>query len=177
MTSKIKPKVIERKPVFSEEYIGVEEVKLDLGNKTKTIYSATYPEVVKIIPILDNETVILAEEYRPTIDKTLLEIPGGKITKGENLEKAAKRELVEEIGYDCKTLKKLITYYLLPGLTTTKVHIYAARELTKQTQNLDEDEYISAKETKVKDIPKLIENGKIADSFSIIGLLIHLNKK
>lgn len=171
-----KPKVVKRDVVFQTGHIGVEAIEVDLGRKRKVIHAALYPDVTAVVPILDKNTVILAKEFRPTVNKTFLSVPGGKSGKGESLESSARRELLEEIGYECKSLKKMITYYPLVGLTTARLHIFVATGLKKAAQKLDDDEYISIAKVKLKDVPKLMRSGKIADSKTIIGLLMLQNR-
>src|SRR3989339_742396 len=130
-----KPKVIGRSVMYATKYLSVENFELDLGNKKKTIPVAIYPEVAAIVPLLDKNTVILGSEYRPTVDRTFRSIPGGKIEGDLDAKSAAKRELLEEVGYSCKSIKKIFVYYPLVGLTTSRVHIFLAKGLKQENQH------------------------------------------
>src|SRR5438105_904381 len=92
---------------------------------------------------IDGGIVILVSQYRRAADAVLLEIPAGKLEQGETPLQAARRELVEEIGYKPKSLKPLVRCYLAPGYDTEYMTIFIARRLIKvQRGELDEDENI-----------------------------------
>ena len=176
----MKPVVLSRKKVIQFGVTRLDKVELDLGHTRKTIPTVVYPEVVVVVPLLDARTVLMTKEYRPVIKKTLYGFPGGKANKEKNLRKAALRELVEETGYAAHSVKKLIQYYPLVGLTPMQVHVFLAKEFTKTTQRLDEDEHIAVMKVKLKDIPRLVVSGKIAESKTLIGILLlekHLKRR
>ena len=103
---------------------------------------------VGMIPILDNENILLVSQYRIAARKNLLEIPAGKIEQGETPRKAALREMAEEIGY-VGTLVPLLKIYLAPGYDTELMYIYVATDLKKiKRRRGDDDEIITIKKIK-----------------------------
>ena len=75
-----------------------------------------------------------------------MEIPAGKIEKGESPKQAALREMREEIGYTGK-LSPLMQWYLAPGYNTELMYVFVATGLRKidKKENLDDDENIKVK--------------------------------
>ena len=69
---------------------------------------------VGVLAINDNNEILLIEQYRPAIEKPLLEIPAGILEEGENPKQCARRELREETGYDAKNFRFLGKYYPSP---------------------------------------------------------------
>ena len=63
---------------------------------------------VAMVPIKENGDVVMVEQYRYACGAAVLELPAGKIDKGESdPEKAAERELREETGYSAENAKYL----------------------------------------------------------------------
>ena len=121
-----KIKVIDTKKI----YTGIISLRLDkfvLGDKIIKKEIVEHVHSVGLIPIIDNLDVLFVSQYRHAAGKTLLEIPAGKIEKGETPEKAALREMAEEIGYTGK-LQSLLKMYLAPGYDTELMHVYVATE-------------------------------------------------
>src|SRR5881275_2952646 len=79
-----------------------------------------------IIPVFADGTVALVRQYRYAAEKFLLEIPAGTLNKDEDPEKAALRELEEEIGVRAAKIEKLSEFYVSPGFLTEKMHLYMA---------------------------------------------------
>ena len=68
-----------------------------------------------IMPFLDNNTLIMIEEIRTPIGKSILAFPAGLIEKGEEPADAAKRELEEETGYRAGEIEQIIYEYPAVG--------------------------------------------------------------
>ena len=78
-----------------------------------------------------NPSVILIEQWRPTYDRAILEIPAGmRDVPDEPAEATARRELVEEAGLDCARLDLLTELYPSPGMTDSVTTIYLATGCT-----------------------------------------------
>jgi len=129
-----------------------------------------HPGAVLIIPFLNRDTAILLRQYRPVIRKYIYEFPAGTLEKSESATACAKRELVEEIGFHAKKLKKLGTIYPVPGYSTEKIHIFRAWDLVKRKQDIQDDEIIRSKPVTRKDVQKLFRSGKIIDAKTLCAL-------
>ena len=108
----------------------------------------------------------------------MVEIPAGKIEKGENPEDAASREMNEEIGY-CGKLKLLFEGYLAPGYDTEKMYFFLGSNLKKSKQKLqqDEDEAIKIKRMKLGLAVEKCISGHIVDCKTIAAVMMVSNQK
>ena len=125
-----------------------------------------------MVPVYDDGTIALVRQYRYAAEKFLLEIPAGTLNKDEDPEKAALRELEEEIGVRASKMEKLSEFYVSPGFLTEKMHLYLATELTETAQRLEEDEILTIERYSFSDAFSLIRSGEIQDAKSIIGLIL-----
>jgi ADP-ribose pyrophosphatase len=99
-----------------------------------------------IIPIFPDGSFLMVEIYRYGIDKVLLEFPGGTIEESEEPIKTARKELLEETGYDSKILEYKGWFYTWPSKMNQKTHVFLAKGLEKtKEQNLEETEEIKVK--------------------------------
>ncbi|AIF83108.1 NTP pyrophosphohydrolase [Candidatus Nitrososphaera evergladensis SR1] len=131
---------------------------------------------VGIIAAVDNDSIILVSQYRRAPDRTLLEIPAGKIEQGETPRQAAVREMDEEIGYTGK-LKPFLKWYLAPGYDTELMHLFVATDLKKidntRRATMDDDEDIVAKKVKLAAAVKKCLNGEIQDAKTIAAIMAY----
>ena len=134
-----------------------------------------HPGSCAIVPLLSGRRVILIRQFRPSVQKTLWEIPAGTLEKGEDPRSCALRELIEEIGYSAKELKKVGAFYTSPGFCTEKMYLFLAARLTPLSQHLEEDELIEPRIFSLKNAKKMIKTGAIQDAKTIIGLSFLLN--
>ena len=128
---------------------------------------------VGMIPVDRHSYVYLVQQYRHATGKSLLEIPAGKIEKGEAPEKAAYRELAEEIGYTGK-FSLLTTFYLAPGYDTELMYLFQCTDLRRVVRGqLDDDENISIKRMKMGTAIRRCLSGEIQDCKTVAGLLAY----
>ncbi len=125
---------------------------------------------VCIVPLRDNETVLLIRQFRLPAGKVLLEIPAGGLEKGENPDDSAMRELREETGYRAGNLRRLFAMYLAPGYSTELIHTYLATDLSEDALDQDEDENLELVPMSLNDAIALIFTGEIEDAKTIAGL-------
>jgi len=131
-----------------------------------------HPDSVGIVAVSGGE-VILVTQYRRTSGRVLLEIPAGKIEKGETPRQAAVREMAEEIGYSGK-LEPLMKWYLAPGYSTELMHVFVATRLRKIERGpLDDDENIRIKKIKLDAAVRKCLSGEIKDSKTVAALLAY----
>lgn len=171
MVKEFNEKILNKETIYVGKILNIQKqtVKLKSGKKTfREIVK--HPGSVAIIPFIDNETVILIEQYRSAIEKTILEIPAGTIEFNEKPKDCAKRELLEETGYVSKNFKKILVGYTSPGYSDEKMHFYLATDLTYKGKNPEEDESIRIKKIKLNDIIQMIKIGEIKDLKTICSI-------
>ncbi|NLV88609.1 MAG: NUDIX hydrolase [Tissierellia bacterium] len=134
-----------------------------------------HPGGVAVIPIVDNDSIILVKQYRKAVEKFLLEIPAGKLEINEEPRVTAIRELKEETGYTTDKMEYLMEFYTSPGFTNEKIYLFLATDLVKGEADPDDGEFLEVEKYDMDTLIKMIERGEITDSKTIIG--INLAKK
>jgi ADP-ribose pyrophosphatase len=168
-------KTLSSKSIYKGKIINLRVDKVILPNgKKATREIIEHYGAVAILPLIGKNKFLLVKQFRKPIEKTLLEIPAGRIEKGENIKRCAKRELKEETGYKTNDLKKLASVYLAPGYSSEIIHIFLAKNLKKSKPNPDDDEIIQNVILEKKDALCKIKSGKINDSKTIIAIMLYL---
>jgi ADP-ribose pyrophosphatase len=130
-----------------------------------------HPGAVCIVARPTLEEVILIRQYRHAAGGELVEIPAGTLHEGEDPRECAIRELEEEAGYRAATVTERARFWTTPGFTTEFMYLYEATGLTKTEVRPDDDEVIEVEIVKAAEARQMIENGRIQDAKSILGLL------
>jgi ADP-ribose pyrophosphatase len=132
-----------------------------------------HPGGVVILPMLDDETVVLIRNRRHTIGQTLIELPAGTLEKGEDPMNAAGRELQEETGYLAGRMKIIGNFYSCPGVSTERMYAFAAFALQRTRMALEQGEEIEVQETPIDDAIEWTRTGQIIDAKTIATLLLY----
>lgn len=132
-----------------------------------------------VVPVKDDGKIVFVKQFRYPLQKTLIELPAGKLDEGEDPYVCASRELTEETGYTAGEVIKLGKIYTTPGFCTEVLHIYLAKDLTLGEVNREEGEYgMEVLELTQEEIGKKIANGEIVDGKTLSGLLyLNINQK
>lgn len=131
-----------------------------------------HPGGVAILALDEQNRCAMVRQYRQPIGQVTLEIPAGKLDKlpNESLEHAALRELREETGYIAHSLISLGKIYPSPGIIDEILHLFLARELEMDRQELDEDEFIHMQWMQLEEIEAQIAQGTFEDIKTICAL-------
>ncbi|GIN60657.1 ADP-ribose pyrophosphatase [Robertmurraya siralis] len=163
----LEEKTIKTEPIFSGRIIRlqVDEVELPNGN-TSTREIVKHPGAVAVIPITSDNKIVMVEQYRKPMEKVLVEIPAGKLEKGEEPAYTAVRELEEETGYESQSLEWLISFYTSPGFADEIVHLYVAKGLVKKENaaSLDEDEFVNVLEVTLEEAIEFVREQRVYDA-------------
>ncbi len=147
-----------------------DEVSLPNG-KTSTREWINHPGAACMIPILPNGDIALIKQFRYPVRSEMIELPAGKLDKGEDPEDCARRELEEEIGYSAGKLTFVCNIHPAIGFASEKMWIYLAEDLVETSSNTDGDEFVELMPTRLQDAVQMVWNGTITDVKTIIGLL------
>jgi len=125
---------------------------------------------VNIIPLTSNDEVVMVQQYRHGIRDVTLEIPGGLIESHDSPEEAARRELMEETGYQGEQLISLGAVHPNPAIQNNLCYTFLAGNVYPAgKQNQDEREDIEVIIMPLTEIPRLIREGIITHSLVIVA--------
>lgn len=125
-----------------------------------------------IVPVTEDGKVILVRQYRKPMEDVILEVPAGKLEKGEDPVVTAVRELEEETGYRADSMEYLTVMYPSVGYTTEKLYLYMATGLIAGTPHPDDNEALDVVEMDLEEACTRIASGEIHDAKTIICLLM-----
>jgi ADP-ribose pyrophosphatase len=117
--------------------------------------------------------IIMERQYRHAAGQFLYELPAGTRDPGEPPLAAAKREMIEETGYRAKKWQVLVKYFASPGFLGEWMQIYLAQGLTAGPSALEADEHLDVLRMPLSKIMGMIDDGKIHDGKTIIGLCLY----
>lgn len=126
---------------------------------------------VCILPVMPDESILFVRQYRYAYEEELLELPAGKLEKGEDPFTAGVRELREETGMIASTYYDLGIDYPSPGYCNEKIHMYAAEGLTEVGQDLDDDEFLNVEKHTLSEALSMVYDGSLTDSKTQIALM------
>ncbi len=153
----------------------VDEILYDSGN-IGIREVAVHPGGAVVIPIKDDGKIILVKQFRYPLQKTLIELPAGKLDANEDPLNCAVRELEEETGYKANHFEKLGSIYTAPGYCTEILHIYKAIGLVPGNHNREEGEQgMELLELSLDEIKEKIISGEINDAKTIAGIFYLIN--
>lgn len=156
-------KEISREIAFQKYSRKIEKVifKLPSGEKSDFYIKKEGPAIA-ILAITQNNEVILVKQFRPGPNEILQELPGGFIDKDETPEQAAKRELLEETGYDGDI--KLVTEAFDCAYSTMNRYCLVATQCKKiKEQKLDNTEFADIVLLPLSSFRDLLRSGKMTD--------------
>jgi ADP-ribose pyrophosphatase len=134
-----------------------------------------HPGAVAVVAVTDDRSVVLVRQYRPTVDRWLLEVPAGtRDVDGEPPELTAHRELAEEVGYEAESLTLLTRTALTPGFCDQISHVYLATGLrTVPTDRQGaEERYMEVVLVPLDRFDALVDDGEIVDASTILGVCL-----
>jgi ADP-ribose pyrophosphatase len=157
-------------PIFEGKVITlqVDTVELPDGSTGKREI-IKHPGAVAVLALHEGKMLVV-DQYRQAMGRCEVEIPAGKLERGEDPMEAAGRELREETGYTAKSLKLLHSFYTSPGFADEMIYLYVAEELELGEMAPDEDEFLELFEVTLEEAQELIREGRISDAKTILAV-------
>lgn len=154
----------------------VDEVLCPNG-KTATRDIIDHNGGVCVAPLTNEDELIFIRQYRYAYEETMLELPAGKLEKGEHadIEAAGRRELREETGAQAERFINMGVFYPTCGYCNEKIYLFAATGLKFGEQDLDADEFIEVTKIPLERAVQMVMDGTIRDGKSI-ALILKINE-
>ena len=153
--------------------IQVDTIRFEGSDKEAERIILKHPGAACILPITDDNKVVMVSQYRYATGHTLYEIPAGKVDEWENRDflETAKRELAEETPFTAENLEFLYSFFPVAAYCNEKIYMYKATGLKRNSQlELDDDEYLSLHYFTKAEAKEMLQTGKIIDAKTIIAL-------
>lgn len=157
---------------FEGKVFDVAVCQAELPNGTKVRRDVVcHSGGVCVLPIDENGMVTMVRQYRYGVGEVTLEIPAGKLERGEDPLEAVKRELSEETGYTADEIIPLHLDYSSPAILSEVIYIYLARGLHGGKPHPDEDEFLEIERHSLSELLEMVMAGEIADGKTQIAIL------
>ncbi len=170
-----KPRILGTQTLARTRLFHIEQVDLRFANGVETRYERLIgsPQgAVLVVPVLEDDTILLIREYAAGVDRYELALPKGRIEQGEAILEAANREIMEEIGYAAHKLNHLTSLSLAPGYLGHYTHVVLAQDLYPQKREGDEPEEIEVVPWKLTHLNELLLEDEFTEARSMAALFL-----
>ena len=168
-----KEKTLSSQRIFTGKILTLyhDQVELPNGN-TASREVVRHHGAVCIVPLTQDEQVVMEKQYRYPVDQVIWEIPAGKLEPGEKDPLlAAKRELAEETGAIAEEWVDMGLYYPACAYCDEGIRMYMAKGLTFGERHLDQDEFLDVELVPLREMVEAVLAGKIPDLKTQAALL------
>lgn len=166
--------VLGKERIFNGNYMKLDvwDVQLPDGRRAKREI-VQVRDAVAILPVDRDGNAYLVRQYRPAIERTVLEIPAGLIDDGEKKEEAVVRECEEETGWVPESLQFMITYAHAMGYSTGYISLFLGTNLRETGRiHLDASEHLEPVVMPFQELISLVEKNEIVDPKTILAVLM-----
>ena len=158
-------KKLSRQEIFTGHIVHLVKDTVSLPNGSEATREVIlHNGAVCVVPITEDNEIIMERQFRYPFNDVIWEIPAGKLDGAdEDPLLAAKRELLEETGYTAKEFKFIGIYYPSPAILSEKIYMYVATGLTLGERDLDEDEFLDVIKVPFNEVVDMIKRNEIPD--------------
>lgn len=165
-------KTLHETEIFNGRIIRVhlDEVELPNGNLASREI-VEHPGGVCVAALSDRGTLQFVRQFRYPYHRVLLELPAGKLEKGEEPLEAGLRELEEECGLRADKVVSLGCVYPTVAYCSEIIYLYLATGLHQTQQHFDADEFLETEEIPLADAVRMVMDNEITDSKTVAAVL------
>ena len=130
-----------------------------------------HPGGVSVAALTENNEIYMVRQFRYPYQEILLELPAGKLERGENPFEAVKREQREETGTTAEEYRYLGEVYPTPGYVDETIRLWACRVKARGEMDLDDDEFLEVEKIPLQKAVEMVLQNDIRDAKTQIGIL------
>ena len=166
-------KTISSEMIYEGKILNLRKDKVNVkDNQTSYREIIEHNGGVALAALTDEGKLVMVKQFRKAAEKVVLEVPAGKIEKGEDHSITAERELKEETGYTAGKIEFITSFYSSIGYSTEVIHLYLATQLTPGETDFDDNESIDIIEYHLEELKDMIFNREIEDAKTIAAILL-----
>lgn len=172
-TMELNEKKLTSELIFDGKVVHLYKDTVELPNGNEAVREVVrHVGAVAVVPVTEDNDVILVKQYRYPFDTVLTEIPAGKLdSPDEDIIEAALRELREETGATAETLTYIGDLIPSCAILDEVIHMFIAEGLSYGECDPDEDEFLNVVKVPLADAVMDVVNGRIRDSKTQVGIL------
>lgn len=148
----------------------LDDVELEDGSRSKREI-VCHNGGVTVAALTAADELLFVRQFRYPYKEVLLELPAGKLEKGEDPFEAVQRELLEETGCVGAHYVSLGELYPTPGYCGEIIRLWACRVQTDGAQKLDDGEFLEVERIPLKKAVEMVLQNEIPDSKTQVGIL------
>jgi 8-oxo-dGTP pyrophosphatase MutT (NUDIX family) len=160
-----------RKPVFQTPWFSVVEEPQASGDP---FYMLERPDYVSVIALTPARELLFVRQHRPVVGRETFELPSGHVDPGERPEDAARRELLEETGFDAPRLELLGTLVPDVGRLTNRMWCYFATDVRPSAAQHQRESGVAVVQLPEREALKRATDGTVDHALNLAPLFLAL---
>ena len=165
-------KPLRRVSTYHGVVVDLTEDIVELPNGAVSVREVVHhPGGVCVAAVDEEKNVFVVRQWRYPFGRELLELPAGKLEKGEEPFDAVKRELSEETGLEADDWRDMGFLYVSPGISTEKIYLYLATGLHQGRAHPDPNEFLDVERIPLKELLAMAADGRLSDAKTVTGLM------
>jgi len=171
MSELTRGRLLAHEKVYEGRIVSLEVDQIEIDGRTYLREVVRHPGGVVILAVAEDGRIPFVRQHRYPLEGELLELPAGKLDRGEDPEASAARELEEETGLRPLRLEKVFSFYTSPGFCDELLHFYFATQVARTQPNPEADECLTLEFYRLDEALPLVDQGEIRDAKTILALL------